>query len=279
MAGGDRAFECVRIVRRPRKPRERGLTYVRDVGLSTVELRSVLESAGDYIDILKLGAFSPRLQSRELIARKVELCRAAGVEVGLGGVMLELAVLQGPRVVYQLLDEVTRLGIRYVEVSRSLAILSVDHLAALVTAVQRAGLRPIAEVGVAYGIGPDDPVDVDERRVIATMARCLEAGAWKVLLESEGLTESRHPDEFRWDVVSTVAHAFPLDSLMFEADDPLVWNRYVYDLGPEVNLFVDHSRVLRLEASRLGGWAQPQKVVNRVATFYPDHPEIRDEGR
>jgi phosphosulfolactate synthase (CoM biosynthesis protein A) len=265
------------MVRRPGKPRERGLTYVRDVGLSTVELEGVLESAGDYIDILKLGAFSPRLQSRDLIAGKVQRCAAAGVEVGLGGVMLELAVLQGPRVVYELLDEVVRLGIRYVEVSRSLVVLSVEHMAALVTAVARAGLLPIAEVGVAYGIGPDDPVDVDEDRVIRTMDRCLAAGAWKVLLESEGLTESRHPDQFRWDVVGKVAHAIPLDSLMFEADDPLVWNRYVHDLGPEVNLFVDHSRVLRLEASRLGGWAQPQTVVNRVATFYPEHPEM--EGR
>lgn len=96
------AFECIRIVHRPGKPRERGLTYVRDAGLSTMELRAVLESAGDYIDLLKLGAFSPRLQPHELIARKVELCRAAEVEVGLGGVMLELAVLQGPRVVRRL---------------------------------------------------------------------------------------------------------------------------------------------------------------------------------
>lgn len=271
-----KAFECVRIVHRPGKPRERGLTYVRDVGLSTGELDGVLERAGEYVDILKLGAFSPRLQSRELIAGKVERCRAAGVEVGLGGVMLELAVLQGPRVVYRLLDEAVALGIRYVEVSRSRVVLSIEHMAALVTAVSRAGLRPIAEVGVAYGIGPDDPVDVDEDRLIRTMDRCLAAGAWKVLLESEGLTESRHPDEFRWDVVGKVAHAFPPDSLMFEADDPLVWNRYIHDLGPEVNLFVDHTRVLRLESSRLGGWAQPQTVVGRVATFYPEHPEVAD---
>jgi phosphosulfolactate synthase (CoM biosynthesis protein A) len=267
-----RAFDCIRTIYRPGKPRERGLTYVRDVGLSTIALQDVLESAGDYMDILKLGAFSPRLQSRELIAHKVRLCHAAGVEVGVGGVMLEIAVLQGPRVVLKLFAEMVDLGIGYVEVSRSLAILSAEHMAALVAAARDAGLRPIAEVGVAYGIGPDDPVEVDERRLVATMQRCLDAGAWKVLLESEGITESRHPTEFRWDVVSTVAHSLPLDSLMFEADDPLVWNRYIYDLGPEVNLFVDHSRVLRLEASRLGGWAQPQTVVNRVATFYPPEP-------
>jgi phosphosulfolactate synthase (CoM biosynthesis protein A) len=264
-----RAFDCIRAIQRPGKPRERGLTYVRDVGLSTIGLADVLESSGDYIDILKLGAFSPRLQSRELIARKVEMCREAAVAVGVGGVMLEIAVLQGPQVVHALFAEMVDLGIEYVEVSRSLAILSVDHMAALVGAAQKAGLRPIAEVGVAYGIGPDDPVEVDERRLVGTMQRCLDAGAWKVLLESEGITESRHPGEFRWDVVSTVAHSLPLDSLMFEADDPLVWNRYIFDHGPEVNLFVDHARVLRLEASRLGGWAQPQTVVNRVATFYP----------
>ena len=73
--------------------------------------------------------------------------------------------------------------------------------------------------------------------------------------------------------IRNLTHSFDLRDLMFEADDPLVWNRYIRDHGPHVNLFVDSSRVLRLEASRLGGWAQPTGVVNRVATFLPGHLE------
>ncbi len=282
-AAGDRGserrgFDFLRAVERPGKPRTRGVTYVRDVGLSTVSLADLLESAGEYVDVLKLGGYTPRVQSHDLLLRKVRMCRDAGVDVGLGGVILELAVLQGPAAVYQLLDYVKELGLTHVEVSRSFAILSVDDLTAVVRAVRDAGLLPVAEVGVAYGIEPDDDVDIDLARVITTMERCLDAGAWKVLLESEGITESRRPEDFRWDVVSAVAHALPLDRLMFEADDRLVWNRYIHDLGPHVNLFVDHSRVLRLEASRLGGWGQPTTVVHRVATFYPGHPDVREKA-
>jgi phosphosulfolactate synthase (CoM biosynthesis protein A) len=69
-------------------------------------------------------------------------------------------------------------------------------------------------------------------------------------------------------VVWKVADAIGLEDLIFEADDPEVWNQYIRDYGPEVNLFVDISRVLKLEAARRGGWAQPNHVVNRIATFY-----------
>ena len=271
------AFDFLTAVHRPGKPRRTGLTYVRDAGLSTLGVQELLEAAGDYVDVLKLAAYSPRLQSRELVARKVALCREAGVDVGLGGVILELAVLQGPAAVFQLLDHARELGLTHIEVSRAFVILSAEHLAHLVRTVRDAGFLPIAEVGVAYAVEPDDVVEADVSQLVSTMQRCLEAGAWKVLLESEGLTENRHPADMRWDVVSTVSHAVGLDQLMFEADDRLVWNRYIHDLGPDVNLFVDHSRVLRLEASRLGGWAQPQGVVRRVATFHPDHPEMPHE--
>ncbi len=262
-----RAFEAIRVNSRPPKPRSRGITYVRDAGLSTVELEGLLESAADYIDILKLGSFAPRLQARRVVERKVQLCGAAGVEVAIGGPMLEIAVLQGERVVHEVLREAVDLGASYAEVSRGIVILALDDMLRLVEAVAAAGLRAIAEVGVAYGIGVDDEVLVDEGRLRVAAQSCLDAGAWKVLLESEGLTESRRPEDRRWDVVSSFAHSFELDRLMFEADDPVVWNWYVEQLGPHVNLFVDASRVLRLEASRLGTWAQPNRVVGRVAVF------------
>ena len=43
------------VPERPVKPRESGVTMVMDKGLSIRELEDMLDSSGDYIDIVKLG--------------------------------------------------------------------------------------------------------------------------------------------------------------------------------------------------------------------------------
>lgn len=45
-----------------------------------------------------------------------------------------------------------------------------------------------------------------------------------------------------------------LDKVMFEAADPPVFEWYVKNYGNEVNLFVDHSQIVQLEALRSGVW-------------------------
>ena len=267
MATEPKAFECIQMVQRQGKPRTAGLTYARDLGLGLRALESVFESSAEYIDILKLTSFVPRIQSRKLISDKIKLCRKYNVEVGLGGALLEIALLQGPKTVKAFLDEVCDLGITHVEVCRQAVIMPLSHLLDLIGLVKDMGIHPLAEVGVAYGITADEEVYVDEAKLIGTMKKCLEAGAWKVLLESEGLTESRHKKDYRWDVVSKVANAFDSDQIIFEADDRDVYTRYITQYGPEVNLFVDYTRITHLECSRLGGWGK-HPVINRVATFY-----------
>lgn len=268
MGNADRkAFECIRMVERQGKPRTAGLTYVRDLGLSVRALENVFEASGEYIDVLKLTSFVPRIQSRKMILEKVELCRKHNVEVGLGGALLEIALLQGPGVVKGFLQEVRDLGITHIEVCRQAVIMPLSHLLDLIGTVKEMGIHALAEVGVAYGITADEEVYVDDAKLVGTMKKCMEAGAWKVLLESEGLTESRHKKDYRWDVVSKVANAFSLDDVIFEADDRDVYTRYITNYGPEVNLFVDYTRVTHLECSRLGGWGK-HPVINRVATFY-----------
>lgn len=263
------AFECIRMMERRGKPRRTGLTYARDRGLGLKALDAALESGSTYIDILKLASFIPRLQPKELIRRKVALCAEHDVKVGLGGALLEIALLQGQDVLKAFLSEVQELGISHIEVCRQVAILSMSHLLDVIGFVKSMGLEPLAEVGVAYGITADEPVFVDEAKLMSSIRSCLEAGAAMVLLESEGITESRHKKDQRWDVVSKIAGSFDLDRLMFEADDPESYTRYIKEHGPEVNLFVDISRVLPLECARRGGWGM-HPVINRVATFYRD---------
>jgi phosphosulfolactate synthase (CoM biosynthesis protein A) len=262
----DLAFDSIELMERSRKPRARGITYVRDRGLGIKSIVDAFEASADYIDVMKLAAFAPRLQTRKLIAEKVAVCRDFNVGIGLGGPLLENALLQGRDTVRRFLDQVQELGIQYLEVCRQVIILPLSDLCELVQEVNERGIHPIAEVGVAYGITAEEKINLDLDRLLTTMKACLEAGAWKVLLESEGITESRHPSEYRYDIASRIASAIDINSVMFEADDPDVYTRYICDHGPEVNLFVDIARALALEGARLGGWGK-HPIMARTATF------------
>jgi phosphosulfolactate synthase (CoM biosynthesis protein A) len=260
------AFDCIDLMQRPGKPRARGITYARDRGLGIKSLVDAFEASADYIDILKLAAFAPRLQTKKLIMEKAAVCRDFDVGFGLGGPLLENALLQGRDTVHRFLDQVQGFGIQYLEVCRSMIFLPLGGLCELVREVKARGIHPIAEAGVAYGISADEKIDIDVDRLLTTMKACLQAGAWKVLLESEGITESRHASEYRYDIASKIASAIDIDSVMFEADDPAVYTRYICDHGPQVNLFVDVTRALALEASRLGAWGKHQSMA-RTAIY------------
>lgn len=260
------AFDSIELMERPGKPRTRGITYVRDRGLGINSLVDALQASADYIDILKLAAFAPRLQTKKLITEKRAVCRDFNVGFGMGGPLLENALLQGRDTVRRFLDQVQEVGIEYLEVCRQLVILPLDDLCELVVEVKERGIRPIAEVGVAYGITAEEKVNIDLDRLLTTMKACMAAGAWKVLLESEGITESRHPSEYRYDVASKIASSIDINSVMFEADDPAVYTRYICDHGSQVNLFVDITRALALEGSRLGAWGK-HPIMARTAIF------------
>lgn len=72
------------------------------------------------------------------------------------------------------------------------------------------------------------------------------------MIESEGITES--VKSWRSDLPAQFAEALGLDHVMFEAAGPAVFTWYIKSFGPEVNLFVDHSQIVHLEALRRGIW-------------------------
>ncbi len=100
--------------------------------------------------------------------------------------------------------------------------------------------------------------------VIGQAKRFLEAGAYMIMLESEGITES--VKSWRTDAVAKVVGALGLEKVMFEAADPEVFAWYVKNYGPEVNLFVDHSQILQLETLRSGLWGT-KSLWGRVVTY------------
>lgn len=99
---------------------------------------------------------------------------------------------------------------------------------------------------------------------IAQAKRYLEAGAYMIMIESEGITES--VETWRMDVPAKVVSALGLEKVMFEAADPAVFAWYIKNYGSDVNLFVDHSQIVQLECLRSGIWGT-KSLWGRVITF------------
>jgi phosphosulfolactate synthase (CoM biosynthesis protein A) len=85
-----------------------------------------------------------------------------------------------------------------------------------------------------------------------------------IMIESEGITEN--VETWRTDVVARIINAIGLEKPMFEAADPAVFDWYIKNYGPEVNLFVDHSQIVQLECLRSGIWGT-KSVWGRVVTY------------
>ena len=149
--------------------------------------------------------------------------------------------------------------------------LPADDLVRLTRMVSEAGLKPKPEVGIQFGAGgATTPAELEQEGTrdsgyaIDLARRCLDAGAYMIMIESEGITEE--VTSWRTDVVATIARELGLEKVMFEAADPEVFGWYVKNYGPEVNLFVDHSQIVQLECLRRGIWGT-KSLWGRVVTY------------
>jgi phosphosulfolactate synthase (CoM biosynthesis protein A) len=94
--------------------------------------------------------------------------------------------------------------------------------------------------------------------------RHLDAGAYMIMIESEGITECVRT--WRTDVICKIIRELGIEKTMFEAADPAVFGWYIKNYGPEVNLFVDHSQIVLLECLRSGIWGT-KDVWGRILTY------------
>ncbi|MEG3048178.1 MAG: phosphosulfolactate synthase, partial [Mucinivorans sp.] len=81
------------LPQRPSKPRQKGLTMIMDKGLTTVEAAGLCAMAEDSIDLVKFG-FGTSLFSGN-VQEKIAIYKEAGIDVYLGGTLLEAAYIRG----------------------------------------------------------------------------------------------------------------------------------------------------------------------------------------
>src|SRR3954467_2179439 len=185
--------------------RDGGLTHVIDKGLGPRGWEDVLETSGDFIDIVKLGwgtaYVTPNLQ------RKLDVLR--GKPVVIGGTFFEVVYAQGK------LDEYKRwlgeLGLTHVEISDGVIDLPRERKLELIVDFAR-DFTVLSEVG-----SKDAEAVFAPYQWVEWIKGELEAGAWKVITEGrEGGTAGiyRPTGEMRTGLVDEIAHEISLDDLI-----------------------------------------------------------------
>ncbi|MGH9357076.1 MAG: phosphosulfolactate synthase, partial [Terriglobia bacterium] len=223
-----------------------------------------------YVDALKFAGGSFSLMPRTAVKELIGLCHKHDVAVSTGG-FIEHVVTRGPEAVEAYIKECRALGFDIIEISSGFITIPSDDWLRLVEKVQKAGLKAKPEVGIQFGAGGATSAEElaaegtrDAEGAIAQAKRFLDAGAYMIMIESEGITEN--VKVWRTDVPAKIAQALGIGRVMFEAADPEVFSWYVKNYGPEVNLFVDHSQIVQLECLRSGIWGT-KSLWGRVVTY------------
>jgi len=225
--GDERAFSFLRLNDRPTKPRKRGLAEIRGPYYTPIGkryLEDVLETMGAYVDALKFAGGSFSLMPRAAVKELIDLCHSYDVLVSTGG-FIEHVLTQGAEAVDAYVRECKAIGFDIIEVSSGFITIPSDDWLRLIEKVQKAGLKAKPEVGIQFGAGGATSVEElaaegtrDAEGAIEQARRFLEAGAYMIMVESEGITEN--VKVWRTDVPAKIARDLGLQRVMFEAADP-----------------------------------------------------------
>lgn len=235
-----------KVPERTTKPRQTGFTMVMDKGSSLREAADLIESCGEYVDIVKLGWATSYVYPK--LREKIDLYHSAGIPVYFGGTLFEAFVIRDQFSDYQkILD---KYGLKYAEVSDGS--ITLDHdvkceyiskLSSQVTVLSEVGSKDAAKIIPPY-------------KWIEQMQTELDAGAWKVIGEArEGGNVGlfRDSGEVRQGLVEEILTKIPFEKIIWEAPQKAQQVWFIKLLGANVNLGnIAPQEVIPLETIRLG---------------------------
>ncbi len=224
--------------------RDGGLTHVLDKGLGPRAWEDVLETCGDFIDIVKLGWGTAYVTAN--LDRKLDVLR--GKRVVMGGTFFEVVYARDR------LDEYKRwlsdLGIDHVEISDGTVEIPRERKLELIADFAR-DFTVLSEVG-----SKDSEVVFAPYEWVEWIKAEKAAGAWKVIAEGrESGTAGifRPSGEMRTGLVDEIAHSIDYRDLVWEAPTKASQAWFIQHFGPEVNLGnIPPDEVIPLETLRLG---------------------------
>jgi phosphosulfolactate synthase len=233
--------------------RNGGLTHVLDKGLGPRAWEDVLDTSGDYIDVVKLGWGTAYVTPN--LKRKLEVLRDKRVVIG--GTFFEAIWARGKVEEYK--EWLGELGLTHVEISDGAVEMPREEKLELITDLAR-DFTVLSEVG-----SKDSEVVFAPYEWVGWIKEELEAGAWRVITEArEGGTAGifRPTGEMRTGLIDEIVHDIQPADLIFEAPTKAAQAWFVRHFGPEVNLGnIPPDEVIPLETLRRGLRADTLKEV------------------
>jgi phosphosulfolactate synthase len=224
--------------------RDGGLTHVLDKGLGPRGWEDVLETSGDYIDIVKLGWGTAYVTKN--LRRKLDVLE--GKRVVIGGTFFEVVYVKNAFDDYK--RWLNELGITHVEISDGTVAIPPDRKLELIADFAR-DFTVLSEVG-----SKDSEVVFAPYEWVEWIKEEKAAGAWKVITEArEGGTAGifRADGDMRTGLIAEIEHAVDFHDLVWEAPTKASQAWFVKHFGPGVNLGnIPPEEVIPLETLRLG---------------------------
>jgi phosphosulfolactate synthase len=228
------------------KPRTAGLTHVIDKGLNLRDIEGLFDTAGDYVDIVKLG-WGTSYVTRNL-EKKIALYRSFETPIVCGGTLFEAAVARGKLDEYR--EWLAHNRFSHVEISDGTIEIPHERKLELIAELSK-DFVVMSEVG-----SKSSEVVYAPYQWVEWMRDELDAGAWKVITEArEGGTAGifRPTGEMRTGLIDEIVHGIELGDIVFEAPTEASQAWFVSKFGPEVNLGnIPPEEVIPLETLRLG---------------------------
>src|SRR6187431_512722 len=240
---------------RESKPRSSGLTHVIDKGLNLRDIEGLFDTAGEFVDIVKLGWGTSYVTNN--LEKKIALYRSFETPVVCGGTLFE--AVYGRDKMDEFKAWLKEFRFSHVEISDGTLEIPRERKLELIAEFAE-DFVVLSEVG-----SKDAEVNIAPYLWVQWMREELDAGAWKVIAEGrEGGTAGiyRPTGELRTGLVDEIVHEIEVSDLLFEAPTKSSQAWFVRHFGPEVNLGnIPPEEVIALETLRLGLRADTLKEV------------------
>ncbi len=234
------------IPERSKHPRTTGLTMVMDKGIGMNQAEDLVETAGDLIDLLKLGFGTSYINQN--IKKKIALYKKKGIRVYPGGTLFEAFAIRNQFDDYRrFLD---KLGFDAVEISDGSMEMDHDQKCEYIHQLSKDFLV-VSEVGSKIA-GLEIPIP----QWVSQMKSELEAGSFKVIAEAResgtvGIYDVHGKANF--ELINEISNRLPLNEILWEAPQKSQQVWFIKHFGANVNLGnIAPTEIIPLETLRLG---------------------------
>ena len=234
------------------KPRNNGLTMALDKGLGYETAKSLMEIAGDYVDLLKFGWGTIVLHDRDIVMNKIKMYESFDIIPYPGGTLFEIAYTQNK--VSEYFKEAASMGFKTIEISDGSTDMKTEEKLDFIATAKDKGFQVISEVG-KKDPEEDSKIDIDSR--IESIKEEIKVGSSKVIIEArEGGKNIGIFDKSgnaKDEEVSYLLKKLANDKIIWEAPNKDQQIYFVLKVGPEVNLGnISSNDITSLETIRRG---------------------------